>query len=105
MWAKSVGNEGEEFCKSVSVDKYGNSFICGSFRSRSISFGSVQLQNTTSSTKSFLAKFDSQGNALWAKTSQQNGIDDFSSVVAHDEGNSYVCGNFDKSEIIYCLFR
>ena len=101
LWAKSVGNEGEEFCKSVSVDKYGNSFICGSFRSRSISFGSVQLQNTTSSTKSFLAKFDSQGNALWAKTSQQNGIDDFSSVVADDEGNSYVCGNFDKSEIIY----
>lgn len=101
LWAKGMGALGEDFCKSVATDKSGNSFICGHFKSQNIGFGNIQLQNSTQSTKSFLAKYDSQGNALWAKTSESNGVDDFATVTVDKTGNSYVCGSFDKSKIVY----
>lgn len=101
LWANGIGNNGEEFCKSVVADSLGNSFICGSFKSPNISLGNIQLQNNTNSTKSFLVKYNSQGNALWAKTSAAEGVDDFAMVAVDKLGDAYVCGYFQTASVVY----
>ena len=73
LWAKNAGgglytDEGY----SVSTDAAGNVFVAGTFNSLNITFGSITLTNADSSGYTysvFIAKYDANGNVLWAKNS------------------------------------
>jgi hypothetical protein len=63
---------------SVVSDNYGNSIIGGYFED-SITFGSIKLGSIPSETGGdmFITKFDSNGNALWVKSSLGSGTDSY----------------------------
>jgi hypothetical protein len=91
LWAKSAGGKKGDGASSVAADVSGNAYIAGTFSSPAINFGSTTLTNTGL----FLAKYDANGNALWAKSAV--GGDVATSVAVDATGESYITGYFTSS--------
>ena len=93
QWAISVG--GLSNGRSVSTDANGNVFVIGEFTSPTITFGSTTLGNSSSFADIFLAKYDANGNAQWAKSPAGNGgFSEGTSVSSDAFGDVFVTGNF-----------
>jgi gliding motility-associated-like protein len=82
---------------SVASDKSGNVFITGEYYDTTF-FGAYRLTTSiTSNANSFIAKYDSNGNVLWAKQSNANKIAEATSVTVDKSGCSYITGLFSDS--------
>lgn len=94
LWAKSsVGSSGSCKGNSVETDKNGNAYITGYFYSSSFSIGPFTLANTaTGCQDAFIAKFDANGNVIWAKNPVGTGCDEGKSITTDNFGNIYVTG-------------
>ncbi|HLG33482.1 MAG TPA: T9SS type A sorting domain-containing protein, partial [Bacteroidia bacterium] len=91
LWAKSAGGTGYDKAFFITADTIGNVYATGTFSSASIAFGSSTITNTSGNSDGFLAKYDSSGNALWAKSIGGSNL--ISYCVASDKQNKiYVCG-------------
>ena len=102
LWAKGLGGNGEEYCRSVAVDISGNSYICGYFNGIELNIGIKSIVNSEAPIpKSFLVKYDISGNLLWGKSSGKDGVDQFNTVATDMIGNVYVCGYFSSTNISY----
>jgi hypothetical protein len=98
IWAKSLGGQGIDNSGGIDTDNDGNVFLTGDFHFSSFPY---------SSSKIFLAKYDSSGNAAWLKSSLNYGLDHFGNGIKVDSvGNSFITGEFfdtlifDSSAII-----
>jgi len=96
LWAKSEGGPIGGGGGSITSDIMGNIFITGGY-SETCYFDSIELNvNATdfSNNNMFIAKFDSNGKALWANQAGggSGGVAGGYSVVTDVSGNSYVCG-------------
>lgn len=86
IWAKSFGGQGIDYAGGISTDNDGNIFLTGDFHFSSFPY---------SSSKIFLAKYDSTGNSVWLKTSMNYGTDHFGNGLKTDSaGNSFITGEF-----------
>lgn len=103
LWAKSVSGTsgGGEGGTSVNTDASGNVFITGNFYSPTITFDFITLYNSTGSSDIFIAKYDVNGNTLWAKSAGGSGHDYGSSVSVDANKNVFVTGSFDDSSITF----
>lgn len=102
IWAKSATGIIGDFATSVSTDGSGNAYMVGYFYSATITFGSYTLNNGGAGSTVFIAKYDSFGNVLWAKSAGgTNGFDMPSSVATDTSGNAYVTGKFQSDSIIF----
>ena len=102
QWAKSVGGMGDNKATSVAVDVSGNSYVAGTFNSFSLVFGSTILTNAGNSTYDmFLAKYDVNGNVLWAKRAGGLGSDAAYSLAVDASGNTYLAGSFSSSTLAF----
>jgi hypothetical protein len=95
-WVRSAGGSGYDAGNAIAVDAAGNCYVAGFFYSSTAAFGGLVLTNGGQDNM-FIAKYDSAGNAVWAK--QAGGISfDLALAVAVDSaGNSFVSGNFFSS--------
>src|ERR1039458_8643597 len=107
IWAKSSKGARSDESWSVATDASGNVYATGYFTSRTITFGSVTLTNSSSTSNYlggrnfFLVKYDMWGNVLWAKRAGGTG-DDFGCKVTTDKaGNVYVTGVMRSYSIIF----
>lgn len=95
IWAKSAGGDDLDASNSVAVDKLGNVYLTGYFKSSSLTFGSTTLVNAGGSIYDlFLVKYDAGGNVLWAESSGGTGDDRGYSIAVDDPGNIYLAGYF-----------
>lgn len=79
--------------RSLAVSADGASFITGEFQ-KPISIGSTLL-TVTNGSEAFLAKYDDQGDAVWARQSNaQGGFASGWSVATSDDGAVYLGGRF-----------
>jgi len=99
LWAKSAGGLISDEIKSIAVDALGNIYVTGHFCC-TIIFDSDTLTNIhTGNDDIFLAKYDSNGNVIWAKSAGGYGLD-YSGFIALDtNGNAYWSGGFYGSNI------
>jgi type IX secretion system substrate protein/beta-propeller repeat-containing protein len=97
-WAKSA--VGSAISYAVKSDKFGNIYITGVFDSLTLTFNSYVLTNS-GSYDSFIAKYDSSGNILWASRAGGTGDDESYSVTSDLFGNAYITGYFTSSSIIF----
>ncbi len=69
IWAEQAGGNGADAGIGICIDSYGNSYITG-FYSMTANFDTTSLTalNTTT-TETYLAKYDYNGNNVWAKKS------------------------------------
>ena len=90
LWARDIGGTDADLCNNIAVDASGNIYIAGYFQSTTITFGMITLTNI-SGDDTYIAKYDSSGNAIWAKNfgSSSTGI---YGICADANGNLYVAG-------------
>ena len=100
LWAKSAGGTDEDYENSIAVNASGNIFMAGGFRSPTITFGSYTLTNV-GNCDIFLAKYDTNGTVLWAKSAGGTGDDDAYSVAVDVSGNPYVAGLFNSPTLAF----
>jgi hypothetical protein len=103
IWAKSADGTNVSNKFHVAVDVSGNAYLTGSFVTPNITFGSFTLTNVnaTGSEDIFLAKYDINGNVLWAKSAGGHAPDESFSVAVDISGNSYVAGGFYSDTISF----
>jgi hypothetical protein len=103
LWAKREGGTGDDIGNSVSVDANDNIFLTGYFGSPTITIGTTLLNNNSNNTYGdiFVAKYDSSGNVLWAKSSGGTNDDWGNSIVTDMNGNVFITGYFTSSPITF----
>jgi hypothetical protein len=102
VWAKSAGGNSADASRSIATDADNNIIETGGFTSDTITFGSIKVSNTNPGTQDiFIAKYDPQGNVLWAKSA--GGINnDYSMHVATDTRKDIIItGYFDGPYITF----
>ncbi len=96
VWAKSLGGSQDDFSTGVAVTPGKNVYVTGYFTSDSVTFGGTTLLTDSVSYNGgnvFLAKYDQNGNPLWAQNPAGNG--NFSGGVATDAlENAFIVGTF-----------
>lgn len=103
IWAKGIQRTGTTPYSNVSYDlafdSSGNVFIGGTFFTSTMQFDGITLTNPQSpSTTMFMAKYDANGNALWAKTPTSTFPNHYISAVSTDaSGNVYFSGTFTNT--------
>lgn len=97
-WAKSAGGSGWESANAISPDTAGNVYIAGSFEAEAI-FGNSLTLTAMGADDVFLAKYDSLGNLLWAKSGGGSSEDAAHAIAALPEGGCYITGSFTDTAI------
>ena len=91
IWAKTVGGTADDYSFSTALDLNENVFITGSFSSTSLVFGGSTITNAGNSDV-FIAKYNSGGTALWAKSAGAHQDERGSDLYADANGNVYLTG-------------
>jgi hypothetical protein len=100
LWAKCAGGSLSDEPNSIALDNSGNIYVGGAFNSQSLTFDSIILMNTTySSMDGFLAKYDSNGNVIWAEGIGSNNNEEVYSITLDTSGKIYVAGYFQGSTL------
>lgn len=95
LWLKSAGSGFVDEGQSVSVDTFGNVYVTGHFSGSSIQFGSTTLTNAGNiNGDMYIAKYDANGNNVWAKRAGGILYDEYNASVIDNVGNIYVLGTF-----------
>ncbi len=95
-WAKVTDDKG--LLEDMATDKLGNTYIIGVFGASTITFGSITLNKISTGTNLFIAKYDPNGNALWAKAANiaQTGSSEFNAITDNNN-NVYISGKYQNS--------
>jgi hypothetical protein len=104
IWARSIGTPSFEFGESIITDANGNVYMTGNFSSFSnypIIFGQDTLTSTNNFQDVFIVKYDSNGNALWAKKAGGTSNENPNSIVADQNGNIFISGVFYSPTITF----
>jgi hypothetical protein len=102
LWARNAGGASADWCYGIAIDDNSNAYLTGSFDSPSMIFGSDTLIKT-GDIDIFILKYDSSGDALWAKGIGGTGINNYQwgqSITTDHSGNVYVLGNFFSGDTI-----
>jgi Beta-propeller repeat/Domain of unknown function (DUF5122) beta-propeller len=97
VWARRAGGSSTDEGRGIAVDSAGNSYVSGFFAG-SATFGLGQLNATTltsaGSLDIFIAKYDPNGEPVWAKRAGGSSSDDAFEIATDGAGNSYATGRF-----------
>ena len=96
LWLKSIGGFNSEVPYAVCTDGSGNVYVSGSSSSDTIIFDSINLYNAANDGM-FVAKYDANGNAIWAKGASGVNSTSGSGVSADLAGNVFVAGSYNDS--------
>ena len=100
QWAKSATGNGYDYSYGICTDSNSNVYITGMFQG-SIIFGSSTLTNSVYYYYNiFLAKYDSDGNVLWAKGMGEGEFNVGQGICTDVSGNVYITGFF-QDKIIF----
>lgn len=105
LWAKNSicsGCYSDNNSMGVSVDNNGNAYIIGRSNS-TITFGTYTITNS-GNYDMFIAKFDTNGNVLWAKSAGGTGADVATGISVDGSGNVFVSGYFYSSSISFGVY-
>jgi hypothetical protein len=94
LWAKGFGGNAQDYSADIVTDTGGNIYLTGFFRSSSIAFDNLGIQNTSTESDIFITKYNSSGNVIWVKSAGGDGSDAGRAICADKTGNIYVSGIF-----------
>lgn len=99
-WAKSSGSSNVDKGNGIAIDRSGNIYVTGDFRSSTITFGSTILTNAGLE-DIFIVKYDPAGNVIWAKSVGGTNKEICNSIITDSIGNIYLTGYFASSSISF----
>lgn len=94
LWVKKAGGYSSDIGYGIKVDNSYRVFLTGSFRG-TCSFGSINL-SSSGQQDVFIARYDMNGNAIWAKKAGGYGEDIGRGIAVDNSANVYItggCGN------------
>ncbi|ESU22320.1 hypothetical protein FEDK69T_23030 [Flavobacterium enshiense DK69] len=99
LWVKGIGGPEGDIVASITLNSSGQVYITGYFADTSDFDPSPNVANLTSAGNFdiFLAKYDSNGNYLWAKAMGGTGYDICDAVVVNSSGEAYITGTFSAT--------
>lgn len=101
-WAKSVGNNAQDYGVGVATDANNNIIATGLFKSSTISFGNITLNNTAAGFYDiYVVKYDSVGNVLWAANAGSQDDDYVNDIAVDNFGNIYITGRYGSGGITF----
>jgi hypothetical protein len=98
LWAKGVTGTSDDYGNSITSDASGNVYITGLFHSPTMTFGTYTVTNA-GNYDIFIAKYNSSGTVLWAKSIGGNNRDEGTSVTTDFSGNVYITGGLCSSPV------
>ncbi len=101
LWVKGGVQSNSIIGYGVATDNSGNCFVTGRFSNEAV-FGAGELSETTligSFGEIFLAKYDPDGNLLWAKAAGGENTDAGYSIVTDASSNVYITGGIEGEAI------
>jgi hypothetical protein len=99
QWAESI-QDGADYKYDI-VFSGGGVYVGGAYHDSPASFGTDTLTSIGSSNDIFLAKYDSNGNAQWARSGGGSQDEYFMSLTADASGNIYSTGIFKGASIAF----
>ncbi len=96
QWALTLGGIENEDINDMAVDEAGNLYVCGSYRVE-MELGPSVVLSASGINDGFVAKYDSNGELIWAKSIGGNGNDACNSLDIDDEGNVVLAGFFSNT--------
>ncbi|MHC4800384.1 MAG: SdrD B-like domain-containing protein, partial [Planctomycetota bacterium] len=100
QWAEVAGSINYDRAVDLLLDQNGNALLTGSFSGSTATIGSFTVTGQGDE-DIFTAKFDTDGNAVWAKAGGGSFYDRIVSTVLDDEGNLYLAGTFDGTSATF----
>ena len=100
VWAKSVVGSSDVNPFAIAVTTSGNIYVTGLFAGASLTFGTTTLGNIGDFSM-FLFKYDTSGNAIWARSAIALNGNSGGAIATDVSGNIYVEGAFNGSKIIF----
>lgn len=98
IWAKQANGNPYAHGEALSLNSNGEVFITGGFRGSA--FGNLNSIYNNNwgfySEDIFVAKYDSNGNLLWAKQAGGLKMDEGRTITTDEDGNCYVAGNIES---------
>ncbi len=94
IWSKKAGGTDQDVALAITTDNLNNIYIAGYFKGLLIFPGTSTSLTGAGGTDAFLAKYDSNGNLVWAKSAGGAG-NDFAHGIALNGGNVAMVGQFD----------
>jgi hypothetical protein len=91
-WSRRIGGSDHDNIGDVILDGLGNVYVAGSFRD-TVNIGSMSF-TSNGDYDAFIAKYDSNGNLIWAKSFGDSLSDQIISLEVDSENNLYIGGNF-----------
>ncbi len=96
-WVTSGGGPQDDLTYRMAVDKEGNSYVTGKFKSTGLDFGSGISISSVGNYDIFLAKYDTAGNVVWAKQAGSAGsssADEGRGIALDANDNVVITGAF-----------
>lgn len=102
LWAKRAGGPSNgEAGLGIVADNAGSIYVTGRFTSSTVTFGTIVLTNSyTSGHDLFVAKYDTAGTVIWAKSAGGN-RDDYGNGITSYGGDVYITGYFESDSISF----
>lgn len=101
VWARSAGGSGNDEVYGITVTPAGDVYIAGVFDSPSLPFGGNVIHNISGSMNAFIARYDGDGNALWASASGGTGSEYAAGLASDLSGNVYLTGGLKDNSISF----
>ena len=102
IWVKNTGSGYNDGAMAVKTDAACNVYVTGNFEDSAINFGATTLTNPVlHTTEVFLAKYDSSGAEIWAKSGGSNMNDGAYGMDIDVTGSIYIAGYFSGSAITF----
>jgi hypothetical protein len=95
IWVRTLKSTNSSGSKEIAVDLAGNVYMTGTFIGIT-SFGNISLTEA-GGIDGFITKFDTDGNAVWAKQISSGGYDAGYSIKLDASGSPYVTGAFSNT--------
>ncbi len=98
-WAHSATGNDDEQINDAKTDSNGNIYVTGYFASTSLTLGTITINNTGINS-GFLAKYDSNGVVIWAKSWGGNYSEVGYGVNIDPMGNIVVVGSMSSDTVV-----
>lgn len=99
-WINTAGGSSADYCYSITVEPNGIGYLTGMFKSPTLSFGNINLNNqyATFSAKLFIAKFNPTGNWVWAKT-LSDGVSSGNGICLGRNADLFLTGSYSGTAV------
>ncbi len=102
LWAQILTGQSISQGVGVAVDSKGNSYMTGYMIGDTSIAGNFKLINTAySGNNSFLIKYDTAGNCLWAVEDTGLASTNSSAIAVDQNGDIYLAGDFENGSAIF----